>query len=634
MPSVVDGSVVQVQVEYAGMIQTLPMAEQDMRDHPHLAESAIYQAASEMTGVEAGLRVTYLDDEGDACTFCSTAMSDALTLCHTTGNPSSSNGLLLKILPLQVHCDSPAVSAVAATQQKTGMVTAEEQMIKVELCNDKLPEQTEVVIAKDEWLHDSELAHTKLHSHLEQFLGGHRKVQRITYADDDGDQCSLVPASMQDALTFARMQDASTSTLECRYLVQEFAAPTAAAKPVKCTQVADRWDAARVLQELSAITQGVDIRNLLPKLAGKMLEIIQDLQAEELFFLLPPLDAIQTGSATFAELKDIVVTHLPEVLNVSSQRLEAFANKTKEAAMHLTAEMLKDEQQDVEVHLHVQCDGCGMHPIVGARYKCMSLPDYDLCSNCFCRKEQVQPGHSWVRVEGSQRATVVGFQEGQVTCDGCGLFPVPPADRFKCLDHPDYDLCRRCYGKRSEICPQYGNWRVPALTAAENEAWSTEAAEQGQLITMSCSKMPEATATQEPVTSAEKLQEEPQSDLKVESSASAVADNEVKEEPRPHQNVFVTADVGNNALTYLLNHSSEAVRTATLQALIMASTEAHSQASSESTEASDVSPPSSRAEEAPKQSETPPSTKLDGTESCASSDDEWEKVEASPSHAS
>ena len=35
-----------------------------------------------------------------------------------------------------------------------------------------------------------------------------------------------------------------------------------------------------------------------------------------------------------------------------------------------------------KVHSRVICDGCGMNPIVGIRYKCYISPDFDFCENC------------------------------------------------------------------------------------------------------------------------------------------------------------------------------------------------------------------------------------------------------------
>lgn len=41
------------------------------------------------------------------------------------------------------------------------------------------------------------------------------------------------------------------------------------------------------------------------------------------------------------------------------------------------------------VHRSVTCDGCGVHPIVGVRYKCTVRDDFDLCEQC--EKSSVQP---------------------------------------------------------------------------------------------------------------------------------------------------------------------------------------------------------------------------------------------------
>lgn len=36
----------------------------------------------------------------------------------------------------------------------------------------------------------------------------------------------------------------------------------------------------------------------------------------------------------------------------------------------------------VSVHTNITCDGCGMSPIVGIRYKCTTCFDFDLCGTC------------------------------------------------------------------------------------------------------------------------------------------------------------------------------------------------------------------------------------------------------------
>lgn len=50
-----------------------------------------------------------------------------------------------------------------------------------------------------------------------------------------------------------------------------------------------------------------------------------------------------------------------------------------------------DDAKAPAVHTRVTCDGCGMHPIVGVRYKCSVLNDFDYCSNCEAKGDHPHP---------------------------------------------------------------------------------------------------------------------------------------------------------------------------------------------------------------------------------------------------
>lgn len=44
-------------------------------------------------------------------------------------------------------------------------------------------------------------------------------------------------------------------------------------------------------------------------------------------------------------------------------------------------------QRNSEVHIGVICDGCGMNPLRGDRWKCQSCPDHDVCDGCKSKPE-------------------------------------------------------------------------------------------------------------------------------------------------------------------------------------------------------------------------------------------------------
>ena len=44
---------------------------------------------------------------------------------------------------------------------------------------------------------------------------------------------------------------------------------------------------------------------------------------------------------------------------------------------------IEENNKDKIIHKNIRCDGCGMHPLVGIRYKCKVCDDFDYCESCY-----------------------------------------------------------------------------------------------------------------------------------------------------------------------------------------------------------------------------------------------------------
>lgn len=54
-------------------------------------------------------------------------------------------------------------------------------------------------------------------------------------------------------------------------------------------------------------------------------------------------------------------------------------NKVKNA---IEGKVIENTTHNVSIHIGVTCDGCGVYPINGIRYKCNTCPNFDFCEKC------------------------------------------------------------------------------------------------------------------------------------------------------------------------------------------------------------------------------------------------------------
>jgi hypothetical protein len=57
---------------------------------------------------------------------------------------------------------------------------------------------------------------------------------------------------------------------------------------------------------------------------------------------------------------------------------------------------LNESMYPNEVHYRVICDGCGMSPIIGVRYKCSVRKDFDFCERCEATKDHP---HAFLKIK-------------------------------------------------------------------------------------------------------------------------------------------------------------------------------------------------------------------------------------------
>ncbi len=115
----------------------------------------------------------------------------------------------------------------------------------------------------------------------------------------------------------------------------------------------------------------------------------------------------------------------------------------------LLREITKKKKEKKVLHYHVKCDGCGMEPIEGIRYKCKTCNNFDYCESCH-KKNLETHKHEFVEIKKSKYNNIVkhpGLKHTgivqRVRCDGCGMDPIN-GTRFKCAICEDYNLCSVC----------------------------------------------------------------------------------------------------------------------------------------------------------------------------------------------
>ncbi|XP_020810458.1 LOW QUALITY PROTEIN: protein ref(2)P [Drosophila serrata] len=79
--------------------------------------------------------------------------------------------------------------------------------------------------------------------------------------------------------------------------------------------------------------------------------------------------------------------------------------QAKQASKQEASAPSAEDPSNFIIHDHVECDGCGLAPIVGFRYKCVQCSNFDLCQKCEAAHKH--PEHLMVRMPTNDGPSVV-----------------------------------------------------------------------------------------------------------------------------------------------------------------------------------------------------------------------------------
>ena len=182
------------------------------------------------------------------------------------------------------------------------------------------------------------------------------------------------------------------------------------------------------------------------------------------------------------------------LFNKTQEFTNKLANKLKDFPI-LNLSSNNKEEEKKEIHCCVRCDGCGMFPLIGKRFKCKECPNFDYCEKCL-EKNKESHKHEFNLIPQKKRhfflnnkinnrinrnkkleklekklekSKTMGniFEKNEeniktdnnnlaeklihfgIICDGCGTFPLVGC-RYKCAICKDFDFCEECEKKFGE----------------------------------------------------------------------------------------------------------------------------------------------------------------------------------------
>jgi len=264
-------------------------------------------------------------------------------------------------------------------------------VLRIKVANECVDDE-EVPMDREEMRRFPEEALQQLRLRAENMLLG-EPLKRLTYQDDDGDNCTLTRSSLDDALTFAVGCD-GIDILEIKAVADETTeTPTnvetqdsVGSRPKAVLEDPAGYTAEAVPEEIFPIVGSdgkVEVHPLvacdgcnLRPILGKRVRCLecQDYDLCERCYKKNKSDGCVHSHTHWAQVASEMSVHV----NVHGP-------------VDVVGAYYAPESAEGSVHPNHICDGCNLSPVRGIRFHCTTVPNYDLCEACYPRRAEFCP---------------------------------------------------------------------------------------------------------------------------------------------------------------------------------------------------------------------------------------------------
>jgi len=156
--------------------------------------------------------------------------------------------------------------------------------------------------------------------------------------------------------------------------------------------------------DLITISNDQELKELYQKQQGTIKLVLRDydLSQSKANQMLERIDTLRDSLAQVSvrsngSFEDLETKECPKSPKSPSQKSQELSSiDVTQLRQIIQEEVQKAIEPKTTVHHGVTCDGCGVNPIPGIRYKCFVCPDFDYCEKC---EDSIEHPHPFIKMK-------------------------------------------------------------------------------------------------------------------------------------------------------------------------------------------------------------------------------------------